>query len=204
MANKKFNIGDCVIVEESNIEGICGVNLRGKNVVGTIERIFSDAKSAHPYWVITKEHPGGLYCSVKCLASEFNKEKIVITHDGKTVKATMYYGDGSKEMATANCSPEDTFDFYTGAKLAMERLMNKVAKDTPIVVKGFKVGDRVRVAGMNGTIICITTTDMFGVQFEDEQFSGHRCGGVKLKAGSPSSKRNCWWVKANNMSKTSK
>ena len=68
-------------------------------------------------------------------------------------------------------------------------------------VEDFKVGDRVSVGGMSGTVICIATTDMFGVQFDDESFAGHRCGGVKLKAGSPSSKANCWWVKAKSMSK---
>ena len=55
-------------------------------------------------------------------------EKIVITHDGKTTTATLYREDGSKEVATAKCSPEDTFDFNFGAKLAMERLMGKTTE----------------------------------------------------------------------------
>lgn len=37
--------------------------------------------------------------------------------------------------ATAKCLPEDDFDFYTGAKLAFDRLLSKKPK--------FKVGDRV-------------------------------------------------------------
>lgn len=57
-----------------------------------------------------------------------NNNKIVITTDGKTTTATLYRENGSKEVATAKCSPEDTFDFNFGAKLAMERLMEKTAE----------------------------------------------------------------------------
>lgn len=53
------------------------------------------------------------------------QDKIVITNDGKTTKATLYHGD-TKTVATAKCSPEDTFDFNVGAKMAMERLMEAV------------------------------------------------------------------------------
>jgi hypothetical protein len=62
----------------------------------------------------------------------------------------------------------------------------------------FCIGDRVRVDNLTGTVICISMGDMLGVQFDDEQYSGHRCLGVKLKAGSPSTKCNCWWVKPQN------
>ena len=60
------------------------------------------------------------------------------------------------------------------------------------------VGDRVTVEGLSGTVICITMGDLLGVQFDDENYDGHRCLGVKLKAGNPSNKSNCWWVKPEN------
>lgn len=69
-------------------------------------------------------------------------DKIVITHDGKTTTATLYREDGSKEVATAKCSPEDTFDFNVGAKLAMERLMKKV-EPVPVKKEKYTVGDRI-------------------------------------------------------------
>lgn len=65
----------------------------------------------------------------------------------------------------------------------------------------FNVGDRVTVDGMNGTVICITLGDLLGVQFDDENYEGHRCSGIPLKAGSPSArKNNCWWVLPENAS----
>lgn len=61
---------------------------------------------------------------IKETNEEANKEndKIVITHDGKTTTATLYCEDGTKKVVTAKCHPEDTFDFFVGAKLAVERL----------------------------------------------------------------------------------
>ena len=54
-------------------------------------------------------------------------EKIVITHDGKTTTATLYR-DGEKVTTTAKCAPDDNFGFIVGAKLAMERLVDKATK----------------------------------------------------------------------------
>ena len=71
---------------------------------------------------------------------EVQKDKIVIMHDGKTTTATLYRENGTKEKATAKCSPEDTFDFNVGAKLAMERLMEKTV---PVETRKYAVGDRI-------------------------------------------------------------
>ena len=59
----------------------------------------------------------------------------------------------------------------------------------------FNVGDRVNVDGLNGTVICISVGDLLGIQFDDDDYAGHRCLGVTLRAGSPSIKKNCWWVR---------
>ena len=62
----------------------------------------------------------------------------------------------------------------------------------------FNVGDIVNVDGLIGTVICISMGDLLGVQF-DEDYSGHRCLGIPLKAGSPSPRtNNCWWVRPEN------
>jgi len=148
MAIQKFNkeeprykVGDRVIIAESNIEGICGVNLRGKNVVGTISNI-TNIGSDYPYWVTCDEYPGGLYCNVKCLAYEFKNEKIVITHDGKTTTATLYNGD-TKVTTTARCAPEDDFEFRIGAEIAMARLVDKLVYAKFNVVRVvFREGER--------------------------------------------------------------
>lgn len=85
---------------------------------------------------------------------EEKTDKIVITHDGKTTTATLYRADGSKEKATAKCAPEDKFDFNVGAKLAMERLMNKIevpAKfEWRVVNRKPRVGDYIRLKTNGG------------------------------------------------------
>lgn len=48
--------------------------------------------------------------------------KIVITTDGRTTLARLYDGNNVIKSAEAKCSPDDEFDFLTGAKIAFERL----------------------------------------------------------------------------------
>lgn len=53
------------------------------------------------------------------------EQKIVVMRDGNRVTASLYK-DGKKAAAgVAKCSPEDTFDFATGARIAFDRLMVK-------------------------------------------------------------------------------
>lgn len=66
-----------------------------------------------------------------------SRPKIVITTDGKTTTAKMYERKKVLKTAKSQCSPEDTFDFAVGAKLALERVTKKEPK--------FKIGQFVRV-----------------------------------------------------------
>lgn len=50
------------------------------------------------------------------------RKKIVITADGMKTIARLYEGKELIKTATAKCSPDDTFDFAEGARLAFERL----------------------------------------------------------------------------------
>ena len=79
-------------------------------------------------WTWTDEMFSGLAVS---------RPKIVITTDGKTTTAKMYKGKKLLKAAESRCSPEDTFDFAVGAKLALERVTKKEPK--------FKIGQFVRV-----------------------------------------------------------
>lgn len=72
-----------------------------------------------------------------------NNQKIVITSDGKETLARLYDGGKVVKTATAKCSPNDTFDFKTGAMLAFERLMNE--GKWRVVHRKPKVGDYVRI-----------------------------------------------------------
>ena len=54
-----------------------------------------------------------------------NTKKIVITTDGKTTTAKMYDGKSCIKVSEARCCPSDTFDFKTGAEIALNRLFEK-------------------------------------------------------------------------------
>lgn len=75
---------------------------------------------------------------------EYNPEvrTICIKTDGKTV--TAYMGD---KKGIAKCSPEDTFDLYTGAKLAIDRLFDKEKQEENTQKINYKswIGKKVRV-----------------------------------------------------------
>lgn len=68
-----------------------------------------------------------------------NPGKIVITTDGRITTAKLYRHGEPTLKAVATCSPEDTFDFAIGAKLALDRLIDAV--NNPQI----QVGDLVRV-----------------------------------------------------------
>ena len=71
--------------------------------------------------------------SIAGLASE---NKIVITSDGEKTLARLYDGNKVIKTATAKCSPDDKFDFETGATIAFDRLFDKHEKEEPKYFNG--------------------------------------------------------------------
>ena len=62
--------------------------------------------------------------------------KIVITTDGMETVAKLYDGKKIIKHATAKCSPDDEFNFETGAKIAFERLIEEtIAEEKPVEKK---------------------------------------------------------------------
>lgn len=59
-----------------------------------------------------------------------SETKIVVTTDGTMTTARLYDGKSVVRSAEAKCSPKDTFDFKTGAALAVDRLLGRDAKET--------------------------------------------------------------------------
>lgn len=68
--------------------------------------------------------------------------KIIVTTDGKVTTAKLFSGKELVKSAEAKCSPDDTFNFETGAAIAIDRLLDREEKKP---VNPFKVGDYVRV-----------------------------------------------------------
>lgn len=204
----KYKVGDKVVVKkniacedrygmygEANQECVVTASMakRAGQVV-TISHV-RDCGDYHRYY-IEEDYWNWVDGMFEGLAKD--PEKIVITHDGKKTTATLYRENGSKEQATAKCAPEDTFDFNVGAKLAMERLMEKVK---PVEIAGFKIGDRVNYQGNNGTVICFAKSgiDNIGVEFDKPGIGYHDCSSVTLLAGTAGSKRNCRWFVSNQL-----
>ena len=118
MANCKFKIGDKVRITGCRDDGTD--HLGGK--IGTVVAVdFSDISVV----VGDDPIPWFIWNENATLISKAPKDKIVISHDGKTTTATLCREDGTKKTATANCAPEDKFDFYVGAELVLKRLFNK-------------------------------------------------------------------------------
>lgn len=67
--------------------------------------------------------------TVELVFEETRNDKIVITNDGKITTATLYSNGKKAGIGTAICHDDDTFDIYSGAKLALERL-EKNKKET--------------------------------------------------------------------------
>ena len=127
---KKLKVGDKVrIVKEKTAEG-CGWNrdglmdkwlgkimtVREKTFIGTL--LMEEDKDEWDGCL-----SGGFCWSNDMIDSVIKEETIVIKSDGKTV--TAYCG---KDKGVAVCSPDDEFDLYTGAKLALDRLFGKEEK----------------------------------------------------------------------------
>lgn len=72
-------------------------------------------------------------------------EKIIIIRDGKKVTARKYVNEQLVNSAVARCAPEDTFNFDTGARIAVQRLLNiKEVSHDELVCKLNEILDMVK------------------------------------------------------------
>lgn len=168
----KYKVGDKVRVRDDLIcyewykmhdsEKYDSVNtemqeFKGKEVTILADNSFGKylIKEDNGEWYWTDEMFSGLVASLP---------KVVITTDGKTTTAKMYEGKKLLKAAESSCSPEDTFDFAIGAKLALERVTEKEQK--------FKIGQFVRVINNDtnnfpiGQIVQIIDFDKYKVLCE--------------------------------------
>ena len=129
MKQFKYNVGDHVVIETSNIEHT--IPYAGKTGVVTVIDTHDNTFTYRVRLDGWDEDNLGVWCKVKCLVKEPSNDKVVITTDGVTTKATLYSKNTKVRTATAKCSPDDEFDFAVGAKLAMERLyLDKIEHKT--------------------------------------------------------------------------
>lgn len=122
----EFKVGDKVVAKKNAPYAITRDGWEG-SVVSIQDAGYMDVCGWSPIYM--REHiflVESKYFRKKCDGS-----KIVITTDGKTTTAKLYKGDKVTNTAEAHCSPDDTFDFCEGAKIALERLTTKKEKFVP-------------------------------------------------------------------------
>lgn len=123
----RFKVGDKVrILDGSKIENYAG-GWYGimKKYIGKVFIV----DDVHPWWGIDKTYAYALKGS-DFVWDERGLElvggkHIEIAADGKKVFAKIIEGNKVVKTGVAKCSPEDEFDFETGAKIAFERLFPK-------------------------------------------------------------------------------
>ena len=108
------------------------------------------------------------------------ENNITINRYGDKVVAK--YGE---KVGVAKCSPDDTFDFAVGAKLAFSRLMGEPEdKPKPKPEQKFKVGEFVKVIGNSspmhffpiGSIVMIT--DIYATKVPSDSINNIKCYGI--------------------------
>lgn len=125
----RFKVGDRVEAIRS------GCNYK-EGMVGYVTYISDDGRYIHVVDVDTGKNING------CHEANFRLNetpRISIYLDPTDCRKMIAVDHKSKAKAFARCSPDDEFDFYTGAKLALERLEKKE--------KMFK--------GWNGKMVCV-------------------------------------------------
>lgn len=99
---------------------------------GEVSEVFTSVGKATEYITKISKLIGEINDEAEEEEKEYKTNKsITITTDGyKVVTATLYDENGEQlRKETAKCSPEDVFDFEVGAKLAVERLFQKINKE---------------------------------------------------------------------------
>lgn len=127
----KYKVGDKVRIV-SKWGGRCWQNLDGEmdKWLGKVMTVrYVDEHWGYKMQEDEREHDGcGWYWNINCIAGLACENKIVITTDGTETLARLYDGKKVVKTATAKCSPEDKFDFETGATIAFDRLFEKYEK----------------------------------------------------------------------------
>lgn len=121
----KFKVGDKVIAKKGAPYVITTNGWRGV-VTGIGKTGYMMKVTGHGLYL--KE---GVLVNQKYFDFDRSDQKIVITTDGITTTARLYSGKTVTKTATAKCSPDDTFSFEMGARIAFDRLTGLVVPVAP-------------------------------------------------------------------------
>lgn len=118
--------GDCM--ETGNVIKITGK----REACGTVKYLYATVSGKTPWKNAEFFDKGSIFAKSLVPVVQYKKPeilsrepKIVVMRDGIRVTASCYEGGKKVAVGVAKCSPEDTFDFATGARIAFDRLMCK-------------------------------------------------------------------------------
>lgn len=126
----KYKVGDKVRIVSKWGKG-CHPNPEGRmdKWLGKVMTIRT-AEGCYKMQEDKAENHGVGWCwTGNCIAGLACEKKIVITSNGDKTLARLYDGKKVVKTATAKCSPDDKFDFETGAKYAFGRLFGNEEKE---------------------------------------------------------------------------
>lgn len=122
----KYKVGDKVRIVSKWTDG-CNQNPHGlmDKWLGKVMTIRAIKGELYKMKEDIHEGLGGWCWNEATISRLVYNHKIVITTDGKETLARLYDGDKVIKKAVARCSPEDTFNFETGARIAFDRLVGE-------------------------------------------------------------------------------
>lgn len=117
--------------------------------LGTMRYVYSTVSGKKPLNAYEFFDKGSIFAKSLVPVVQYEKPeilsrepKIVVMWDGIRVTASWYEGGKKVAAGVAKCSPEDTFDFATGARIAFDLLMRKDDSSST-------AGDSKRVAALS-------------------------------------------------------
>lgn len=122
----KFKVGDKVRVKTGLVSGICydGVYLTyGMMKLGGKILTVEQAEAGGYY----RLNDGCGYCWTESTLEPIKEKLVIYREDNKTI--AKYYKGDKTVTAEAKCAPEDEFNFEYGAKLAMNRAIEKMKEE---------------------------------------------------------------------------
>lgn len=135
----KFKVGD-IIKGKSNPYSVTGSRMNEARVIGDKDHLMRIEITDH----LEKHYIGDEYLVANndqyFELIERNECIVIYRNDNEVVALNKT----TKEKAVAKCSPEDTFDFKVGAKIAFDRLIDKEKKEP---------------APYNGKVVCVNVSE---------------------------------------------
>lgn len=102
------------------------------NSCGTVKYVYNTVSGKRPSMGLEFFDKGSIFAKSLIPVLQYKKpeilhreQKIVVCRDGNRVTASWYENGKKVAAGVAKCSPEDTFDFATGARIAFDRLIIK-------------------------------------------------------------------------------